>query len=199
MNTHFAADLRREQLLQPFLDRCYGKYGIQTKRCPDEVHQREGIDVYLSKGGFTYGVDEKAQLHYIGESLPTFALEVDLLKDGVPSQGWLFDPTKSTEVYAFVFDIRLHGGKTELLRKTQVSSARIILVNRKRLIASLADAGLDQAMLQRLSMELRSSADQRRTVRAPGNAVVISRQFKEQPVNLLVKRSFLLSIGQTIV
>ena len=199
MSTLFTTDLRREQLLQRSLDRCYSRYGIEVARCSDDERQRQGIDAYLSKDGHTFAVDEKAQLHYIGESLSTFALEIDLLKDGILSNGWLFDPTKATEVYSFVFDIRLHGGETMLQRWTQVRAAHIILVSRPRLIAVLEEVGLDRPTLDRFSKELRGSTDKRRTVRTPAMAVVISRQLEEQPVNLLVKRSFLSSIGQTMV
>lgn len=196
MSTLFATDLRQERLLQPSLDRCYTKHGISVQRCFDEEHQRSGVDLYLSKDGYTYGVDEKAQLHYIGQSLSTFALEIDLLKHGTPTSGWLFDATKATEVYAFVFDIRLHGGLTKLIRPTQVCALEVFLVGKRRLQEKLGDAGLDRSTLTRLSVDLRRSGERRRPVQHPGTAIVISRHLEEQPSNLLVERNFLQDIGQ---
>ena len=198
MTTQFRHDLSQEQLLQPHLDHCYAAHGIKAERSTDWLDQARGIDVRLAKDGFSYEVDEKAQLHYIGKSLPTFALEVDLLVDGQVSPGWLFDERKHTMVYAFVFDITLHANETELHLAEQVSGVHIVLVNRERLIRRLAAEGLDQAMLGRLAKELRDTNTDRRSVHSPGVRVMLSQRFVEQPVNLLVTRRYLESIGQVL-
>lgn len=198
MTAQFRYDLTQEQLLQPHLDRCYRMHGIRADRSTDRLDQMHGIDVRLSRDGYRYKVDEKAQLHYIGKCLPTFALEVDLLVDGSVSPGWLFDERKQTEVYAFVFDITLHGNLTELQREEQVASVCIVLVNRHRLINRLEAEGLDQTMLRRLAKELRDTGTDRRSVHAPGVRVMLSQQLEEQPVNLLVTRRYLESIGQVL-
>lgn len=198
MTAQFRHDLTQEQLLQPHLDSCYAVHGIRAERSTDWLDQSHGIDVRLAKDGFSYKVDEKAQLHYIGKRLPTFALEVDLLVNGQVSPGWLFDERKHTEVYAFVFDITLHANETELQRPEQVAGVHIVLVNRERLIRRLAAEGLDQPMLRRLAKELRDTATDRRSVHAPGVRVMLSQRFVEQPVNLLVTRRYLESVGQVL-
>lgn len=198
MLPRFEHDLSQERLLQPYLDRRYAAHGIRAERSTDRVEQAAGIDVRLTKGGLTYAVDEKAQLHYIGKSLPTFALEVDMRIAGGTRPGWLFDERKRTEVYAFVFDIALHDGHSELHNADHVASAHIVLVNRARLIAHLAKAGLDEHMLHKLARELRESDSDQRSVKAPGVRVILSRHYAEQPVNLLVTRRFRESIGQVM-
>lgn len=198
MTAQFRHDLTQEQLLQPHLDRCYAAHGIRTERSTDWLDQAHGIDVRLEKDGFSHKVDEKAQLHYIGKSLPTFALEVELLVDGQVSPGWLFDARKQTEVYAFVFDITLHADETVLLRPEQVAGVHIVLVNRERLIRRLSAEGLDQPMLGKLAKELRVTGTDRRSVHSPGVRVMLSQCFVEQPVNLLVTRRYLESIGQVL-
>ena len=198
MTAQFRHDLTQEQLLQPHLDQCYAAHGIGAERTRAWLDQSHGIDVRLAKDGYRYAVDEKAQLHYIGKCLPTFALEVDLLVNGQVSPGWLFDERKHTEVYAFVFDITLHANETELHRAEQVAGVQIVLVNRERLIRRLAAEGLDRSMLSRLAKELRDTGTDRRSVHAPGVRVMLSQRLAEQPVNLLVTRRYLESIGQVL-
>jgi hypothetical protein len=197
MASRFRSDLAQEHLLHPWLDRCYAGAGIRVERVASRELQLQGIDARLSKDGFSFLTDEKAQLHYIGKRLPTFALEIDLLKAGSRRPGWLFDAGKRTEAYAFIFDIRSRTGAA-LHHADDVEGAHVVLVNRQRLIAHLAEEGLDRAMLDRLSAELRAGGDDRRSVRAPGVRVVISRHLVEQPVNLLVRRRFLERIGQVL-
>lgn len=198
MRSLFRADLGDEQVLQGYLDRCYRHNGIRSVRFADREHQRDGIDVQLEKDGNRFRVDEKAQLHYLDRSLPTFALELSLLKDGRERPGWSVDPTKRTEVYAFVFDIRTAAGVTRLERPEDVVSAAVVLVNRDRLRNTLAAAGLDEAVLRRLNDELRRTGEHRRSVRAPGVRVVLTPDLAERPVNLLVLRSHLEAIGQVL-
>ncbi len=198
MGSMFKFDLACEHLLQPFLDKCYAANGIHGERCRDRVHQKQGIDIVLSKDGCQYLVDEKAQLNYLGCSLPTFALEINYLKKGEICLGWLFDESKTTEVYAFVFDITLQSNATELRRTDQVIGANIVLVNRQRLLNRLVSEGLDRHLLSRFANELRETKSDRRSVHSPGLRVMRSARLTEEPVNLLVTRRFLESIGQVL-
>lgn len=198
MTAQFRFDLNQEQFLQPYLDRCYAAHGIHAQRTIERFDQAQGIDVRLTKDGRSYQVDEKAQLHYIGQCLPTFALEVDLLVNGQLSPGWLFDTRKRTEVYAFVFDIAVHGSGTQIRHPDQVASACIVLVNRARLIRKLADEGLDETTCRRMANELRGTRDKSRTVHAPGVRIMLSTKYEEEPVNLLVTRRYLEGIGQVL-
>lgn len=198
MASFFQHDLASEQMLQPFLDRCYGSYGIQAVRSTGLAEQLKGIDVRLSKGNVTLLVDEKAQLHYIGKCLNTFALEIDYLKHGELRPGWLFNEDKDTEVYAFVFDIEV-GKCGEDATSLKVVSANTVLVNRARLINGLAAAGLERHILERVAKELRTTRTLKRTVCAPGVLVLCSHKLDEQPVNLLVTRKYLEHIGQKLM
>lgn len=193
----YAHDLRQEQLLQPYLDQCYAAHGISVERFHDREHQLKGVDVVLSKGGISYKVDEKAQLHYIGQRLPTFALEIDYMRNGEVRPGWLFDKRKATEVYAFVFDI-VTGSSVALNEQPTSVHAEVILVNRTRLVSRLAASGLSEGMLFRISREVRSARAQNRSMRSPGVRLILSAQLNEEPVNLLVERHFLQSIGQVL-
>lgn len=53
------------------------KKGKEDARVHDEQGQRSGIDVeFTGADGRVYYVDEKAQLHYLNQNLPTFAFEL---------------------------------------------------------------------------------------------------------------------------
>lgn len=56
----------------------------------------QGIDLILKDKHLEkqFLVDEKAQLDYVNESLPTFAFELFYQKNGIQKQGWLFDASK---------------------------------------------------------------------------------------------------------
>ena len=199
MRSQFQFDLTQEQMLQPFLDRCYKQYAIEPIRYQNRNIQRNGIDLTLSRDGYSFLVDEKAQLGYIGRSLPCFALEINSYgPDGRLRTGWLFDEQKKTEVYAFVFDIRLHAEKTRIDTPEEVAGASIVLVNRHRLINHLERGGLDRFTLTRQAEEMRRTGALRRYVPEPGWKLAYSEQLAERPVNLLVKRKFLMTIGQVL-
>lgn len=200
MRSHFQFDLSQEQMLQPFLDRCYKRHAIQPIRYNDRNIQRKGIDLTLSRDGYSYLVDEKAQLGYIGRSLPCFALEINSYgRDGRLRKGWLFDEEKKTDVYAFVFDIRLRAEKSWIDSPDEVAGANIVLVNRHRLINHLERGGLDHLTLARKADEMRKTGSLRRYIPDPGWKLAYSEQLAERPVNLLVKREFLQSIGQVLL
>ncbi|MBK8365378.1 MAG: hypothetical protein IPL24_17420 [Bacteroidetes bacterium] len=49
-------------------------------------------------------VDEKAMVHYVNKSLPTFAFEVSFkLATGKEVEGWLLDKSKLTQYYIIVW------------------------------------------------------------------------------------------------
>ena len=199
MQSNYSFDLRQEQLLQPYLDKCYRHHGIKCVRCDDRNIQVKGVDLMLSRDGYSFLVDEKAQLHFINKSLPCFALEINHYgADGRLRPGWLFDQQKKTDVYAFVFDIRLQKDKTMIDSPDEVIGANIVLVNRHRLINHLERGGLDQFTLTRQADEMRRTGALRRYVPDPGWKLAYSEQLPEKPVNLLVKREFLMTIGQIL-
>lgn len=198
MYPRFHHDLGQEQLLQPFLDRSYAAYGIRVKRYSDPELQCKGVDAILSKGKTSFLVDEKAQLHYIGKCLPTCAFEVEVLRNRQPHTGWFLDPSKSTEVYALVCEIRLHTHRCQIHRADDVASAEVILVNRKRLIELLAKNGVTKDLLLFAAKQLRVSGERKIDIAYPGVRLVQSKHLKEQPINLLVTRQVLRSIGQVM-
>lgn len=198
MRSAFRKDLHSENLLRPYLDRCYAAHGIGVERYARTDDQLRGMDVRLTKDGRSFIVDEKAQLHYINRSLSTFALELSLMKDGTERVGWFLDTSKRTEVYAFIFDIRVHAPEERLQHPGDIASATIVLVNRERLQRTLAHVGLGANELQSLAHSLRDSSTRMQRVPYPGITLLRSDRLSEAPVNLLVARKHLMEIGQVL-
>ncbi len=199
MDIGFRKDLHREELLRPYLDSRYAAHGITVSRYTATSDQLRGMDIQLTKDGRSFIVDEKAQLHYLNRSLNTFALELSLLKDGTERVGWFLDPSKRTEVYSFVFDIRSRHGANDIRSPRDITAATIVLVNRERLLRSLANVGLDDVELQRLCREVRVGGPTFTRVQFPGIRILRSDRLTEAPVNLLVARKHLMGIGQVLL
>jgi hypothetical protein len=198
MHYQLRHDISQEQLLRPFLDLCYAAHGIRVDRYSDPVLQAKGIDAVLSRDRRSFLVDEKAQLHYIGRNLPTCAFEVELLKNGEPHIGWFYIPLLSTEVYALICDIKVKTQADHINETSDVCSAEIILVNRTRLMKLLHGHGLTKTFVQTKAAELRRGSVDRVDITYPGVRLVRSTQLREQPINLLVTRKVLRSIGQVV-
>ncbi|MGS0525781.1 hypothetical protein ACU8V7_11875 [Zobellia nedashkovskayae] len=86
LKSNFKSDLEREQELCILLDRYYKQYlkHYTFERVSDMPKQLAGIDlIFIHKtNGKKFYIDEKAQLDYINENLPTFAFELSYEKKG---------------------------------------------------------------------------------------------------------------------
>jgi len=197
----FNNDIKKEAILAKFLTEQYQKNNLKTKRISDTESQFRGIDLIIEgKDGVEYKVDEKAQLHYLNKDLPTFALEITYLKDSMIKQGWLFDASKKTELYAFVFSIHLVNNKMEPIDQSDIESCEVIFVNREKLIMKLAQLELSFDTCNSISTEMRSGSYLPKFNHLPsGFNFQLSNQLSEKPVNLIVKKRFLKSIGKSFL
>ena len=142
MRSSFYDDLTKEKQLGTFLDRLYDRHLSQYtfERVNAMERQHQGIDLIFQHKvtQITYTIDEKAQLDYINEDLPTFAFELSYFKNGLKKTGWLFDTNKKTDFYALI---------TGIYRDVpnQFTSAKITLVNRARLLDFLKERKITSA------------------------------------------------------
>ncbi|HSK13054.1 MAG TPA: hypothetical protein VK907_07540 [Phnomibacter sp.] len=198
--SQFKHDLNKEQILGRFLDHHYHKANYCFSRIDDRSLQQKGVDLIMkASDGLTYKVDEKAQLHYLNTSLPTFALEIDYTKGGRLCEGWLFDPDKVTEVYAFIFNIHLKDDKTEMPDPDDIRSCEVVFVNRLKLLVELSALGLTYQACKAYSHRLRQAHADDRMQHAPGFIVQVSRQLQEEPVNIIVRKRFLEQVGDKLI
>ncbi len=196
LESNFNGDLKREQQLAPLIDNYYSTCLNQYTfiRVHDRKNQFAGIDVVFEHktNGSSYAVDEKAQLDYINEDLPTFAFEISYKKGGVFKKGWLFDAAKKTDFYSLITAI--YTDEPNIF-----TSCKITLVNRLKLLAFLDDRKVTTERLKTYvknsniihgKLKLKELND-----RTEGYLYVSSRNKAEQPINLILRLDFLLQNG----
>jgi hypothetical protein len=196
LKSNFKTDLSKEQRLTPLLDTYYQKHlkNYEFERVSNLKKQRQGIDLILkdNRSGNTYFVDEKAQLDYINESLPTFAFELFYTKNGVQKQGWLFDVSKKTHFYALVTSI--YSDEADVF-----TSCNITFVNREKLILRLHELGLNQSFLEELALDQKEVHGklvmERLDPKKEGYLYFSSTNKVEKPVNLILRLEFLNRLG----
>ncbi len=193
--SRFWEDMEKERQLSDFLDLHYAAHlkNYTFERIHDLKRQQQGIDLMFVHGptGKRYTVDEKAQLDYLNEDLPTFAFELGYLKNGAPKEGWLFDARKNTEFYALITAIYTDAPHT-------FTSCKITFVNRRKLIFLLESRGIFKKQLGQY-MENVTHLGAKMEIRElhPRNEGYL--YFKahkvEKPVNLVLKLDFLIENG----
>lgn len=196
LKSTFKTDLQKEQHLTVLLDACYRKHlkFYDFERVQDKKRQFEGVDLIFThrKTGLSYAVDEKAQLDYINEDLPTFAFELSYKKSGALKTGWFFDSAKKTKFYSLISGIYSDAPNT-------FTTCKITLVNRKKLLLFLEDKGINELLLNDYinSVEVKHGKLKLAELnpRTEGYIYISTKNKAEQPVNLVLQLHFLLENG----
>lgn len=196
MKSKFKADLKKEQKLTPLLDSYYQEHlkHYSFERISQLKKQLQGIDVILKdkRSSKQFYVDEKAQLDYINESLPTFAFELFYQKNGVQKQGWLFDAAKKTHFYALITSI--YSDEDD-----HFTSCNITIVNREKLIQHLDEVELSQKQLEKIISKnpiVHGKLNlEQLNPKSKGYLFFSTKNKAEKPVNLILKLEYLIKIG----
>ena len=196
LKSNFKTDLKKEQQLAILLDQYYAKNLVyyNFKRIYDRKRQFEGVDLLFThkETGLSYAIDEKAQLDYINEDLPTFAFELSYTKRNILKKGWFYDPSKKTEFYALITGIYTDAPNA-------FTSCKITLVNRAKLINYLKSIGITELYLKNVVNNNEKGHGKLKLKeldhRTEGYLYRSSNNKAEQPINLVLKLSFLLQNG----
>lgn len=188
MKSNFKKDLVKEQLLHPILDNYYSQLKhYDFERVHELGQQHQGIDVLLThrKTQNTYFIDEKAQLDYLNEDLPTFAFEIQYYKNGALRPGWLFDAQKKTQFYALATSIYADEvGK--------LTSCRLTLVNRHKLLRLLEKLDLGKDQLIKKVQDNTTGKIEIEALNAKKEGYLFQSNHKaEKPLNLVLKLNWL--------
>lgn len=202
MKSNFYEDLSKEELLGTYLDDFYPKIfkdsPFKVERIWNNRMQHQGIDLLLRNDTKCFYVDEKAQLDYLNTSLPTFAFEISYLKRQHWRVGWLVDATKVTQLYFLITNICLLE-KDDL--SAGLSNVKIIGIYRSKLLALLKSRGVTQQRVISIEKSIRNNNIGGRVPipeldkRKEGVFYFSKTNKKEQPINLVLKLSFLLEHG----
>lgn len=205
--SNFRQDLNKERILGAYLDKQYPVIfepkGFEIERVSDKVQQNQGIDLILKKGDKFYHIDEKAQLDYIDRLIPTFAFEISFLIHDNWRQGWLYDSSKTTDIYFLITDI---CGNKKGSAKSGFKSAVIRGIYRKKLISFLEQKGLNKDRLLDIEHSMRRSEKHGRHTlveldeKTEGYMFYSYNNKSEKPINLILKLDLLCNgeIGKVI-
>ncbi len=196
LKSSFKSDLQKEQALSSLLNSYYLEHlrYYNFERVLDLKRQLLGIDLILTHitTKATFYVDEKAQLDYVNESLPTFAFELNYHKNGKVKQGWFFDDSKKTHFYSLVTDIYSD-------EPSRFTSCKITFVNRQKLIAFLKTKGITRLNLKPF---IENSPNNNGKIKIKeldpkkeGYLYYSINNKSERPINLILKLDYLIKIG----
>ncbi|WP_419213184.1 hypothetical protein ACNR9Q_03295 [Maribacter sp. X9] len=194
MKSKFTSDLKREKQLSRLLDVYYQKHLVHyhTTRVHDLENQLAGVDVVFihRKTQDKFYIDEKAQLDYINDDLPTFAFELGYYKKNGFKEGWLFDQRKITDFYALATAI--YQDEPHVF-----TTCKITLVNREKLCSFLEQRKLTKAVLDSYlyeNKELNGKLKLKELNSRTEGYLYFSKNNKvEKPINLVLKLDFLLA------
>lgn len=192
LKSNFREDFKKEKKLQLLLDAYYSQHlrHYAFKRIDEISQQLAGVDLVLShlKTNENYKVDEKAQLDYIGDNLPTFAFEISYYKSGHLKKGWLFDENKKTQFYSLVTAI--YQDEPEVF-----TSCRITLVNREKLIDFLEAKNVTFESCFKENLPHGKTIIEQLHPKKEGYLYYSHLNKAEKPLNLILKLDFLIEEG----
>ncbi len=187
----FLDDIEKEKRLHSFLDSLYNRYlkHYSFKRIDTISEQYRGVDAIFThhKTNDVYYIDEKAQLDYVNDDLPTFAFEISFQKDGKRKNGWLFDSKKKTQFYSLITAIYSDAPKT-------FTSAKITLVNRQLLLDHLSQRGICNDTIKIPKTHGKQSIPQLNS-KDEGYLFFSKKNKAEEPLNLVLYLDFLIEKG----
>ena len=188
----FKADLNKEKKLHTLLDHYYNKHlkNYSFERVHDLKNQLAGVDVLFKQysSGVTYTIDEKAQLDYINDDLPTFAFEISYLKNENLKKGWLFDTTKKTDFYALVTAIYSD-------EPGRFTTCKITLVNRQKLLQFLEGRTIKSNRFENRNLPHGKTSIEELNDKREGYLYFSSFNKEEKPLNLILRLDFLIEQG----
>ena len=199
-------DMSAESQLAYFLDTyLYSRFPksdsfSQIERMHNKVEQLAGVDVrFTSKDGAIYDVDEKAQLYYLNKDLPTFAFEIQFLRDGKETIGWLCNDSLKTDFYLLIWPFATQDSPKNICWH-QFTKADCLLVKKRRLLMMLEKEGLTLDKMHQDAAQLRSSR-QIGKVPIEGTRGIYyfasdPQKYREAPINVVITKDRLLNIAQ---
>ena len=197
-----AIDMRAEKELASFLDvhlypELLDKKGFSSfKRITDKAIQQRGIDVVGKTAAAIANIDEKAQLHYINNNLPTFAFELSFLLRGEEVTGWFLNDRLETTHYLLLWP----NAKTAELSRIKSSDFTVVygaMISKVKLKRYLSSIGLDSATLLQINSALRrnKTSISFKDSLYDGIAFSYSASYLEAPINIVIKKPILASIA----
>ncbi|MBK6399774.1 MAG: hypothetical protein IPF75_16350 [Bacteroidetes bacterium] len=191
------SDSEAEIEVGKFLDnQFYFKYVKNFQRRITYEEQMLGIDVSFDlEDEVNLLVDEKAMVHYVNKSLPTFAFEVSFkLATGKEVEGWLLDKSKLTQYYIIVW---IWATKDKGFKEKDITKIELILVKRDAIIQMLEKFGFNDDKIKKTVIQIRTEKINGACFKDTNLPFYFyhSDKFVESPINIVIKKEKLLQIA----
>ncbi len=199
------SDTRGEKALGLFLDRyfyprlCEIEGFTSTERIYDVENQKAGADLIISNSaGATITIDEKAQLHYINDPKPTFALEVSYINETTldVSDGWFVNNSSKTDCYLLVW---IDSARTTLVNRLveeDFNEITAVLITKKRIIQYLSRLGYSIEHIKQCAHDLRDSDATNSLELSPTVFLYYSCDgYDEKPINIVIDKKVLSALA----
>ena len=199
-------DMSAESELACFLDQfLYGQFPNSDtfgsiERVYNKEQQLSGIDVvFQAKDGRIFHIDEKAQLYYLNKDIPTFAFEIDFLRNGVPTTGWLCNNALETDLYLLIWPFATHD-TPKGIKAEHFTKADCLLVQKSAVLHLLDSYGLSVERLLQDAKQFRRDGILKK-IPIPGVSGIYyyasdPLQYKEAPINIVISKQHLMRIKQ---
>ena len=196
-------DMQAEAELGIFLDKYFYSRLVDrgelttAQRISDIEIQRKGIDVIALKNDFQAFIDEKAQLYYINQNLPTFAFELSFLLDGSEMLGWFLNDELCTDRYFLLWP----NATTSDLAKIKARDFTVVyglMIKKSNVRQYLERIDINKDYLLKTSQQLRKDGKVgRHHTEHKGINFFVSdpKKYSERPINLVISKEILRKIA----
>lgn len=199
--TYRNIDQRIEWEIERYCDRHIYCDKIKFDRTGDTILQRQGIDGYLTieeLGIKNAPTDEKAGAHYVNTPIKTYLMELSqITKAGNEVDGWFLNEENKTEYYMLMYlwaqvPQAMVNGKIkpewDKITRNNISLVEYYLVKKSDIFDYLKSVGFDKNRLRNGVKYLREHPEVNKIETKYGFKFVISRGFKECPVNICIEK-----------
>jgi len=194
-------DKEIEKEIARYCDRHIYCGDIEFKRCKDPEIQKAGVDGYLSiplLGINNEPTDEKAGAHYVNSPIKTYLMELSqITKAGKEVDGWFLSENSKTEYYILMYlwaqvpQYEKDGkmvSEWQKIREDNITMLEYYIVKKSDIYEYLQKCGFDKQRLRKAVKYLRTHPDTNKVQTNHGFKFVISRGFKECPVNICIEK-----------
>lgn len=201
-NDDMSAEAQLGLFLDTYLYSVFPKkdHFLSIERVHDKAEQLAGVDVrFTGSDGAVYNVDEKAQLYYLNRGLGTFAFELQFLRNGIETCGWLCNDSLKTDLYLLIW-LSATQDSPQNIRWDQFTRADCLLVQKKKLLLMLEKEGLTREKMMQDAAQLRKSDHIGRSylegIKGIYYYVSDPKSYCEVPINVVISKERLLGIAQ---
>ena len=205
-NAHRKEDHSAEAQLALFMDKYLyerfptGSAFSSIRRVYDAYEQKSGVDVeFIGTDGRAYYVDEKAQLHYLNQGLPTFAFELLSYQKGYDTVGWLCNSKLKTDFFLLIWPFATTDDYQGISWK-QFTSVDCLLIQKQKVLKMLASKGLTVERMLSDARGIRASGRKGKIPISGINGIYYfasyPRKYQEAPINIIISKSILQKIAQ---